>query len=197
MKARFHLVWRVAISAPILALLVSLASAPPAFACRCVDSEPIALHAIDPSKAVLVGGIVRADESGVSVIVESWLSGAGASPIVTLRPDGFRGGEAGCGTELPPVGSRWILVLFDWTPGGSGLVNACTPRGDLATPAGHMMLAEAVTALGQGAVPSAPAHSAVETDGIVPVPMGVAGAVLALAALGLASMAWRRSRRTG
>lgn len=197
MKARFHLAWRVAISAPILALLLSVASAPPTFACRCVDAGPIALHAADPSKAVLVGGIVRADEGGVSVLVESWLSGAGASPIVTLRPDGFRGGEAGCGAELPAVGSRWILVLFDWTPGGSGLVNACTPRGDLATPAGQTILAEAVTTLGQGAVPSAPAPSAVEADGIVLVSMGVAGALLGFAGLGLAWIAWRRSRRTG
>ncbi len=197
MRARFHVVWRVAISAPILALLLSLASAPPTFACRCVDSEPIARHATDPSKAVLVGGIVRADEGGVSVLVESWLSGPGASPIVALRPDGFRGGEAGCGAELPPVGSRWILVLFDWTPGGSGLVNACTPRGDLATAAGQTMLAEAVTTLGQGDVPSAPAHSAIEADGIDPVPMGIAGALLGFAGLGLASVAWRRSRRTG
>jgi hypothetical protein len=199
MSSRVRAIWRVVAAAPILALLVAFASAPPALACRCAPVEPMAAIGGDPSRAVVVGGIVSADDRGVSVLVESWLSGAGAGPMVTLRPDGFTGGEAGCGAERPPIGSRWILVLFDWRPGGSGLVNACTPHGDLATPAGQAMLAEAVAAFGPGsaapgpsAAPGVPEPGA--SDGIDPLPFGAAGAILALAALGVVRVALRRAR---
>ena len=197
MTARVAAVWRVGVAAPILALLVGLASAPAVMACRCVAPEPIAAHATDPTKAVIVGGIMAADDRGVTVLVENWLSGPGGGPIVTLRPEGFTGGEAGCGAERPPVGSRWILVLFDWLPGGSGLVNGCTPRGDLATSEGQSMLAEAVAAFGPGSAPVATGVGPGTTDPAAPaepslIALGAGGAVAIIALLAAGAVALRR-----
>jgi hypothetical protein len=72
---------------------------------------------------------------------------------VHLDPGYLDNDSAGCGIPAPAAGTRW---LFGGTrEEGSDLIsiNLCSPHGDLATPAGQALLAEAVSAFPAVIVP--------------------------------------------
>jgi hypothetical protein len=82
---------------------------------------------------------------GVPVEVDEWLWGQGAADVVWLSASSF-GDSAGCGVNPPTPGSTWVWVT--WLPGNNGDFGTglCSPAGDLSTPEGQAMLADARSA---------------------------------------------------
>lgn len=184
--------------AALLAIVPQLALPKPAVACSCVGPQPLAQYANDGS-VILSGRVVGKDAMGVQVAVDRWFSGLGATRAVWITGD-FTAGMCGVGSE-PPAGSQWIWVA--WRPEGElGLsISMCTPTGDLATPEGQALLAEAeatfgdvgVTLPGSGVAPGTPEAPAASFD---PLPVAVAGGVVGAAILVLAGTAFVARRRS-
>ena len=84
--------------------------------------------------------------------VEAWFAGPGAAPVVLLGAASF-GDSAGCGTEPFPPGTRWIVSAWAGDPTQPPTTGLCSPHAQLGTPEGEAMLAEAVTAYGEGSAP--------------------------------------------
>jgi hypothetical protein len=135
---------RVAAAAALIA--VWLAVPGPTAACSCVEPGPLALEPGHPTHAVFEGSLGPQDPRGVQLRVERWFHGAGAAQIVWLEPAGINGDSAACGLGKPTTGSRWIFVA-DRQPGSvTWSVNSCPRSGDLATPEGRALQAEALAA---------------------------------------------------
>lgn len=147
----------------ILAFVPQLALPGPTLACSCIGPQPLQQYAKDGS-VIIAGRVVGRDAVGVQVVVDRWFAGTGAARAVWITGDFGNGASCGVGSE-PPVNSEWLWVA--WRPEGEpGLqISICAPTGDLATPEGQALLAEAETTFGEfgvvlpgsgGPVPASP-----------------------------------------
>lgn len=152
---------RTAPRAVVVALLgllaasgILLGTAGPVAACSCAGFQTMKDHATADS--AVFSGIAGARESrGVPVAVDRWFWGRGGAPVVYLADRSF-GNGASCGTNPPPVGSAWIWVTWLPPEGGDPMTGLCSPSGDLATPEGQKMLAEATEVFSGLAQPATP-----------------------------------------
>jgi hypothetical protein len=102
--------------------------------------------------AVFSGTTGPSDARGVPVRVGMWFSGPGAAQIVYLAAESF-GDGASCRTDVPAAGTEWIWVTFLPEGGGDPSTGLCSPHGQLHTPEGDALLAEATAAFGVGGPP--------------------------------------------
>jgi hypothetical protein len=184
-----------------------LITARPVAACSCVTFGSIKDYA-KSENAIFTGTAGAAKARGVPVQVDQWFWGKGAAPVVWLAASSF-GDGASCGTTPPKPGTAWLWVA--WLPGnrgdfGTGL---CSPSGDLATPEGQAMLADALTvfqaipppaatpeptaesAAGPAATPD-PAATARDATGLT---IGAVLVAASLALFGVLALVARRSSR--
>ena len=174
------------VSVAFLSSLLWLTAAAPTFACSCVQPEPIAAYAT-ADNAIFSGTAGPSDARGVPVRVGQWFSGPGAAAIVYLSAASF-GGESSCGTSAPPAGTEWIWVTFVGER-GELMTGLCSPHGQLGTPEGDALLADATKTFGGIAPPGTatdPPEAAPETPaGTPPVGPELGGAIV-LGTVGLA-----------
>jgi hypothetical protein len=135
------------LAAALLAFVPQLALPRPAVACSCIGPQPLEQYAKDGS-VIIAGRVVGRDAVGVQVAVDRWFAGRGAAQAVWITGDFGNGASCGVGAE-PPVNSQWLWVA--WQPDGEpGLrISICAPTGDLATPEGQALLAEAEATFGE------------------------------------------------
>lgn len=177
-----------------------LTAAGPTFACSCVQPGPMAEYAT-ADHAIFAGTAGPSDARGVPVRVSQWFSGKGAAPLLYLSAQSFTG-EASCGTSLPPAGTNWIWVTFLPEGGGDPVTGLCNPHGQLGTPEGDAMLADATATYGGIAPPgaaatdppeAAPGSPAIPAEAGVPILLGTVGLAFALM-FGVVLLARRRVR---
>ena len=189
------------LSLVFLSTALWLTSAGPTFACSCAQPEPMAAYAT-ADYAIFAGTAGPSDARGVPVRVAQWFSGKGAAPLVYLSAQSFTG-EASCGISLPPAGTNWIWVAFLSDGGSDPSTGLCNPHGQLGTPEGDALLAEATATYGGIASPgaaatdppnAAPGSPAVPAEAGGPIVLGTVGLALALL-LGVVLFARRRDRR--
>lgn len=175
------------VSIAFLSSLLWLTAAAPTFACSCVQPEPMAAYAT-PDNAVFSGTAGPSDARGVPVRVGQWFSGPGAAAIVYLSAASF-GGESSCGTSAPTAGTEWIWVTFVGERGDL-MTGLCTPHGQLGTPEGDALLADATKTFGgsvpPGAAASDPPEAAPETPAETPSGRSDFGGAILLGTLGVA-----------
>ena len=150
----------LALAFALMASVVAVLTMPrPVLACSCVGFNTLK-EAATPGTAVFTGTAGLRQARGVPVEVERWFFGGGAAPIVWLSGQSF-GDSAACGVNPPPPGSSWLWVAWRGDDGtfGTGL---CSLSGNLASPEGQAMLAEAVTAFGEA--PAPPEETATPTS---------------------------------
>jgi hypothetical protein len=141
----------------VLFLVASLSTslwltvAAPAFACSCVQPEPMAAYQT-AENAVFSGTTGPIDARGVPVRVGTWFWGKGAAPIVYIAKSSFGDGAA-CGTNAPPAGTEWIWVAYLPEDGGDPSTGLCSPHAQLGTPEGDSLLSDATTTFGGAAPP--------------------------------------------
>lgn len=193
-----------------LAAFGSLLTMPrPVAACSCVALTSWK-EAINADTAVFSGTAGQREGRGVPVRVERWFQGREAAPIVWLTAGSFNGNPGvsnSCGVEAPPPGSSWLWVAYRGENGdlSTGL---CSPAGDLDTPEGQAMLAEALTIFGEISVPAASQAQTAEPPGAASTPdpaaaardqaaVTIIGGLLAgsLALFGALILVARRSRK--
>ncbi len=152
-------------SVAFLSIALWLLAAGPTVACSCVQPQPMAAYGTGDN-VVFSGTAGPRDARGVPVRVATWFSGRGPAPVVYLAASSFGDGSA-CGTGLPAAGTDWIWVAFLPEGGGDPVTGLCEPHGQLGTPEGDAMLADAVATYGgapatgpPGAVSESPASSA-------------------------------------
>jgi hypothetical protein len=138
--------------------------------------------------AVFSGTAGPSDARGVPVRVGQWFSGPGAAPIVYLSAASFSG-ESSCGTSAPPAGTEWIWVTFVGERGDL-MTGLCNPHGQLGTPEGDALLADATKTFGGIAPPGAtatdPPEAAPETPAETPPIRSELGGAIVLGTVGLA-----------
>jgi hypothetical protein len=180
---------------PALTTAVWLMAAGPTVACSCMAPGPIETYAT-AENAIFSGTAGPRDALGVPVRVATWFSGEGAAPMVYLAASSF-GDSASCGTAEPPPGSAWLWVAY--RSEGELYAGLCSPHGQLGTPEGDALLAEATKAYGGVALsdPSEPPEAAPSA----PVPAEMAPVILAgtigigvVMFVGVALLARRRNR---
>ena len=147
---------RVLLLASMAFLLTApwLTAARPTFACSCVQPQPMAAYGTG-DYAVFSGTTGPSDARGVPVRVAQWFSGPGPAAIVYLAASSF-GNSAACGTQLPPAGTDWIWVA-SIQAGSDPVTGLCNPHGQIGTPEGDALVADAVSAFGGAAVTDPPA----------------------------------------
>lgn len=145
------------VASTLLAFGVLLATAGPTVACSCAMAGPMSDYAT-VEHAVFAGTAGVQAGRGVPVEVDEWLWGQGAAEVVWLSANSF-GDSAGCGVNPPAQGSKWIWVT--WLPGNNGDFGTglCSPAGDLSTPEGQEMLADARSAFAAVDPPRSPPES--------------------------------------
>jgi hypothetical protein len=175
------------VSIAFLTSLVWLTAAAPTFACSCVQPEPMAAYAT-ADNAVFSGTAGPSDGRGVPVRVGQWFSGPGAAAIVYLSAASFAG-ESSCGTSAPPAGTEWIWVTFVGERGDL-MTGLCNPHGQLGTPEGDALLADATKTFGGVALPGViatdPPDVAPETPAETPPVRTELGGAIVLGTVGLA-----------
>jgi len=175
------------VSIAFLSSLLWLTTAAPTFACSCVQPEPMAAYAT-ADNAVFSGTAGPSDARGVPVRVGQWFSGPGAAAIVYLSADSFSG-ESSCGTGAPAAGTEWIWVTFVGERGDL-MTGLCNPHGQLGTPEGDALLADATKTFGGIAPPGAtatdPPAAAPETPAETPPVGSELGGAIVLGTVGLA-----------
>jgi hypothetical protein len=140
------------VSIAFLSSLLWLTAAAPTFACSCVQPQPMAAYAT-ADNAVFSGTAGPSDARGVPVRVGQWFSGRGAAAIVYLSASSFSG-ESSCGTSAPAAGTQWIWVTFVGEQ-ADFMTGLCDPHGELGTPEGDALLADATKTFGGVAPPGA------------------------------------------
>jgi hypothetical protein len=180
-------IWR-AIRASVVGILVSaalltgwLALPQSAAACSCATNL-LAEFAKFPDVAIFSGTVGVADQVGLPVVVDTWFQGSDIAPVVHLDPSDLGGQSSSCGVPVPPPGSRYLFAGGRAVRGGLIGLNLCTPHGDVSTPEGQALLAEAQQAFPNALVlpppvPTAPTPTA--TD-----PLATIGGVAPFLALG-------------
>jgi hypothetical protein len=126
---------------PVLTTALWLAAATPTVACSCAMLDTLAEYAT-PESAIFSGTAGRQDGRGVPVVVDTWFQGNGAAPLVYLAASSFGDGSS-CGVSAPPPGTSWIWVTYLSAGGGDPATGLCSPSGQLGTPEGNALLAEA------------------------------------------------------
>jgi hypothetical protein len=143
----------------------------------------------------------------VPVRIETWFSGPNPAAVVYLSAQSF-GDSAGCGTNAPPAGTKWIWVAYV-SPGNDPTTGLCSPHAQLGSPEGDKLLADAVATF-QGAPPpgasdppepsnppeAAPQPQPVAAELGIPIAIGTLALGL-LVLTGAVVIARRRSRPTG
>lgn len=172
------------LSFAFLSTALWLTAAGPTFACSCVQPEPMAAYAT-ADHAIFAGTAGPSDARGVPVRVAQWFSGTGAAPLVYLSAQSFTG-EASCSTSLPPAGTNWIWVTFLPEGGGDPVTGLCNPHGQLGTPEGDALLADATATYGGIAPPGAAATDPPETAPGSPAVPAEAGGLIVLGTVGFA-----------
>ena len=189
----------------LLAFVPQLALPKPTLACSCIGPQPLEQYAKDGS-VIISGRVVGRDAVGVQVAVDRWFAGEGAAQAVWITGDFGNGASCGVGSE-PPVNSQWLWVA--WRPDGEpGLqISICAPTGDLATPEGQALLAEAEATFGEvgivfpgsggpaAASPDAPGDEDVAGDGADDAVVVASLGVVALGVLVLAGVVVLARRR--
>jgi hypothetical protein len=171
--------------AALLAFVPQLALPRPAVACSCIGPQPLEQYAKDGS-VILAGRVVGRDAVGVQVAVDRWFAGDGAARAVWITGDFGNGASCGVGSE-PPVNTQWLWVA--WRPDGEqGLrISICAPTGDLATPEGQALLAEAEATFGEVGIifpgSGGPASAPPDPTGDDPAAAGAETVVIAAAVL--------------
>lgn len=178
-----------------------LTAAGPTVACSCVEPRPIGEYAT-VEHAVFSGVAGPLDARGVPVRVDTWFHGPDPSPVLYLGASSF-GDSAGCGTNTPPAGTAWIWVAFLAGGGADPSTNICTPSGQLGTPEGDALLAEAKAAFG-GVAPPGTSNDPPESVPPPSVPADAGGLILAgtlglgvVVLVGAGLLARRRPGRSG
>jgi hypothetical protein len=165
--------------------LLGFANPDCAYACSCVQPQPIAAYADEPDTLILEGTVTVYDETSHrgQLHVERWFQGSSDVPDIPIR-----GGDgADCGLTLTS-GQTLVMVAFEEE--GALVPNICSPWGDVATPEGQALEAETVEAFGEGVPVPEPGDTVPTDDGfsiptIVPI---VGGAiVLIIGAVAIAS----------
>lgn len=127
--------------------ILGLANPGCAYACSCVQPQPIADYAALPDTVILTGTVTAADASQQGLFrVERWYKGTSAAIDVPIRG----GNGADCGIPLT-VGMHMVLVAT--VDNGVLHPSICSPWGDLSTPEGRQLEDEALLALGEGTLP--------------------------------------------
>ena len=127
--------------------VLGLANPGCAYACSCIQPQPIAEYAALPDTVILTGTVTAADANQQGLFrVERWYKGTSAAIDVPIRG----GNGADCGIPLT-VGMHMILVAT--VANGILQPSICSPWGDLSTPEGRQLQDEALLALGEGTLP--------------------------------------------
>ena len=182
---------------PLLTTAVWLLAAGPTFACSCAMPGPMQEYAT-ADNAIFSGTAGLKDARGVPVEVETWFAGSGAAPIVYLAASSFGDGSS-CGTNAPTPGTRWIWVTWLGEGQGDPVTGLCSPHGQLGTPEGDAMLADAARTFGGtpfavATDPPEPAPAPLVPEGSEPaIVVGTIGLGLAIFG-GAVLLARRRSR---
>lgn len=167
-------------------MTASLAVPRISMACSCMQPQPIATYAEDPATVVMQGTVrnIGPDQQG-TFQVERWYQGEVPSgPIVPVRG----GNGADCGLFMT-AGQQLLVVAYR---GEDGILqpSICAPSGDLSTPEGRALVAEAVAAFGPGIAPGEPGPPSSETPGGIDLAtvlivgfVGLVGLVLVLGAV--------------
>jgi len=171
---------RIALAVAVLAgsfSLLGLATPGCAYACSCVQPEPIAAYANEPDTLILKGTVTVYDETSHrgQLHVERWFQGS--SDVADIPIQG--GDGADCGLTLTS-GQALVMVAFENE--GVLVPNICSPWGDLATAEGQALEAQTVDAFGEGVpVPDGGDTVAPTDDGFaVPMIVPIAGVVIVL-----------------
>jgi hypothetical protein len=171
-----------------VAFLTSWLARPPSVAaCSCAEPS-LARLATSPGAVVFSGLVGVRDPIGLQVAVDRWFVGRGVAPLVHLDPAYLNGDSAGCGIAAPPAGSRW---LFGGTrEEGSDLISIglCSPHGDLATPEGRALLAEAATTFPGIVVPQPSDGARLPLVAPGPDPISTLGGVVPFLAIGVSTL---------
>lgn len=168
----------------------ALARPMPVAACSCMAPLPVADYLADPNTIIATGTVasVGGGESPDGMFaLERWSKGVPPAPNVQIRG----GNGADCGVVLQP--GQHLIVVAQWAEGVLS-PSLCTPYGDLDTPEGRALLAEAEEALAEGFEPVTPTPEPAPPEASFdPTPFVVGGALLALALLAAVAFV----RRTG
>ncbi|HEX7471714.1 MAG TPA: hypothetical protein VF323_01425 [Candidatus Limnocylindrales bacterium] len=179
-------IWR-ATRASVVGFLVSgalltgwLALPQSVAACSCA-TDSLVEFAKFPDVVVFSGTVGAADPAGIQVAVDTWFHGSGIAPIVHLDPRDLGSQSSSCGVPVPPPGSRYLFAGGRTPPAGLIELNLCTPHGDVSTPGGQALMAEALKAFPGAQVLPKPAPIA--TDALST--MGGVAPYLALGTIGV------------
>jgi hypothetical protein len=162
---------RVALAITVLAggfSLLGMAVPDCAYACSCIQPRPIAEYAAEPDTLVLSGTVTAVGQDMRGTFrVDRWYKGSSDIPEIPIQG----GNGADCGLGLA-VGQELVMVAF--VSEGILSPNICSPWGDLSTPEGRQLRADAVAAFGEGTPPG----GAEEPAGPAPGDSGVPGIVV-------------------
>jgi len=142
---------RITLAVAVLAggfSLLGLAYPGCAYACSCMEPQPIATYVGQPDTMVLTGAVVAMDATTQrgTFHVERWYQGSSeVSDIPIMSGDG-----ANCGIPLT-VGQELVMVAF--VADGFLQPNICSPWADLSTPGGQQLRDETIEAFGEGTPP--------------------------------------------
>ncbi|MEW5991905.1 MAG: hypothetical protein AB1736_11250 [Chloroflexota bacterium] len=142
---------RISLAVAVLAggvSLVGFANPDCAYACSCVEPQPIGTYVGQPDTLVLAGTVTAYDATTQRGVfrVERWYQGSSeVSDIPVMGGDG-----ANCGIPLT-VGQALVMVAFE--ADGFLQPNICSPWADLSTAEGQRLRDEAIEAFGEGTPP--------------------------------------------
>ncbi len=186
-----------AIRASVAAIVVSaglltswLALPQSVAACSCATGSIVEFAKFEG--AVVFSGLVGPrDPIGLQVAVDRWFAGPRVAALVHLDPAYLDRDSAGCGVPAPPAGSRWLFG-GSRQPGSDLIsISLCSPQGDLATPEGQTLLADAAKAFGGVPVappPAAPVTSAGPSGPVPSEPLATVAGVVPFLAIGVSAV---------
>lgn len=160
--------------------ILGLAAPGCAYACSCMPPRPIAEYANEPDTLILSGTVTAGGGDQLGTFrVERWYRGSSVAADLPIR-----GGDgANCGIPLT-VGQELVMVAY--AADGVLSPSICSPYGDLSTPEGRQLQADAIAAFGDGTPPgdSGGPTGGSAGDGGIPgiIVLGV-GALIAVVAL--------------
>jgi hypothetical protein len=173
-----------ALAVAVLLGIAALIAPRAVVACRCFETQPMAVYADEPETVIFTGVTEPRDGRGFPVTVTRWFKGIGIAPRVWMAASGFDGNDGTCGIRPLPVGSEWIFVAYRLPEGGDLIVNLCAPHALVSSPSGMAMLADARTTFGGGeaVAPTLPPTGAGETT-------TTPGVIAILPAIGVTTLA--------
>jgi hypothetical protein len=188
---------RIGLAVAVLAgsfSLLGLATPDCAYACSCIQPQPIATYVDQPDTMVLTGTVVAMDAARQrgTFHVERWYQGSSeVSDVPIMGGDG-----ANCGIPLT-VGQELVMVAF--VADGFLQPNICSPWADLSTPEGQQLRDETIEAFGEGTQPDDAAAPGEPTSGdggfAVPWIVVIGGGAVALIVVVIAAASIVSARR--